>query len=136
MTTAIVCGGRSFGCVPKDLHKELRGYAWGLAKAQRCLFFNTMFRLKNERGITAIIHPGERGTGALARVWALRHDVPDTAIGSDKSLKRRADRVRNAQMLAMKPDFVIAFPGGDGTYNMIKQAIEAGIEVIDMRGAS
>jgi UDP-N-acetylmuramoylalanine-D-glutamate ligase len=32
-----------------------------------------------------------------------------------------------------KPDLVVAFPGGRGTANMVEQAKQAGVEVIDAR---
>ena len=32
-----------------------------------------------------------------------------------------------------KPDLVVAFPGGAGTANMIKQARKAGVEVIEVK---
>ena len=43
---------------------------------------------------------------------------------------KAAGPIRNKLMLeAGKPDLVIAFPGGNGTINMIKQAKEAGIRI-------
>ena len=43
---------------------------------------------------------------------------------------RAAGPIRNKQMLEeAKPDLVIAFPGGAGTANMVKQAREAGVKV-------
>lgn len=43
---------------------------------------------------------------------------------------RRAGHVRNGWMLDRKPLFVLAFPGGRGTANMIEQAEARGISVV------
>jgi hypothetical protein len=43
---------------------------------------------------------------------------------------RAAGPIRNSRMLEEgKPDFVVAFPGGRGTANMVKQAEAAGVPV-------
>jgi len=43
---------------------------------------------------------------------------------------KSAGPIRNRQMLIEgRPDIVVAFPGGKGTANMIKQAVEAGVKV-------
>ena len=41
-----------------------------------------------------------------------------------------AGPIRNREMLATKPDVVLAFPGGRGTADMVKQAELAGLNVI------
>lgn len=46
---------------------------------------------------------------------------------------KAAGPIRNKQMLDEgKPDLVVAFPGGKGTANMVKQAREAGVEVYEV----
>jgi hypothetical protein len=42
----------------------------------------------------------------------------------------KAGPLRNAAMLLLKPDLVIACPGGKGTANMIKLARDKDIDVI------
>lgn len=39
---------------------------------------------------------------------------------------------RNKQMLGSGPSLVVAFPGGKGTRNMVKQARNAGIEIMEI----
>ncbi len=47
---------------------------------------------------------------------------------------RRAGPIRNKQMLDVgKPHLVVAFPGGAGTANMVKQAKAAGVPIINGR---
>jgi hypothetical protein len=44
---------------------------------------------------------------------------------------RAAGPIRNKQMLEEgKPDLVVAFPGGQGTANMMSQVREAGVRVM------
>lgn len=43
---------------------------------------------------------------------------------------KKAGPMRNARMLEWKPDLVVAFAGGVGTENMVKQAEQAGVKVI------
>jgi len=44
----------------------------------------------------------------------------------------KAGPIRNKQMLDEgRPDLVVAFPGGNGTNDMVKKAKAAGIEVIE-----
>jgi hypothetical protein len=50
-----------------------------------------------------------------------------------KEFGRRAGPIRNTAMIVEgKPDLVVAFPGGKGTANMVKQAREAGIPVMEV----
>ena len=47
---------------------------------------------------------------------------------------RAAGPIRNKLMLDEgRPDLVVAFPGGRGTANMVKQASAASVEVIEVR---
>jgi UDP-N-acetylmuramoylalanine-D-glutamate ligase len=41
------------------------------------------------------------------------------------------DQAAQAQMLAGQPDLVVANPGGRGTANMVKQAREVGVRVVE-----
>ena len=53
---------------------------------------------------------------------------------------RAAGPIRNRRMLEEgKPDLVVAFPGGQGTADMVRQAEKAGVPVVkpmDIKGAS
>jgi predicted Rossmann-fold nucleotide-binding protein len=102
----IVCGGRSFRDYPR------------LAKAL------------NNRGITEIIEGGASGADQCANRWAYWNLIRCTRVRADwGTYGRAAGPLRNAEMLKLKPDLVIAFPGGSGTANMVAQARAAGIEV-------
>jgi predicted Rossmann-fold nucleotide-binding protein len=43
---------------------------------------------------------------------------------------RAAGPRRNQEMLMRKPNLVVAFPGGEGTADMVQKAIAAGVKVV------
>ncbi|HVG50925.1 MAG TPA: DUF2493 domain-containing protein [Xanthobacteraceae bacterium] len=74
--------------------------------------------------ITMIIEGDARGADRLARKYAKRRRIPCVTFKPDwASYNDAAGPIRNRQMLIEgRPDLVVAFPGGAGTANMIKQA--------------
>lgn len=78
-----------------------------------------------------IIQGGAQGADRLAKQWAQSNAVHCAEVSALWSaLGRAAGMRRNAAMLALQPDLCIAFPGGSGTENMIKQCEGAGIAVV------
>ena len=110
----IVCGGRdlvnatAFG-MTMDIFIQLHG----------------MSRL--------VMHGGARGADALANAWAEHHGVQVIAVPANwKGEGLRAGPIRNQLMLDLvKPDFVVALPGGPGTADMVRRAKEAGISIFE-----
>ncbi|WP_340667881.1 DUF2493 domain-containing protein [Bradyrhizobium ottawaense] len=100
----LVCGGRSF-----DNYEAVEKYLDML---------NSLHRF------TLLIHGGAQGADTCAARWARsRHiDVrPYPAMWGAHG--RAAGHIRNGQMLREgQPDMVVAFPGGRGTRNMLKQS--------------
>ncbi|BAQ18361.1 hypothetical protein GL4_2928 [Methyloceanibacter caenitepidi] len=82
-----------------------------------------------------MIHGNATGADALAGFWAIAVGVPILAFAADWNKHgRAAGPIRNKQMLDEgKPDLVIAFPGGRGTANMVRQARERGVEVVEVK---
>jgi hypothetical protein len=82
------------------------------------------------RGIKEIIEGDAPGADKLAGVWANRNGVRCTRVPAewDRYGKRAGPR-RNHQMLDLKPDVVIVFPGKRGTHHMMTIAREANIPV-------
>ena len=76
------------------------------------------------------------GADKLAGEWALKQGIPVAAFAAPwicPWLKEKAGPERNGWMLRiMKPDRVLAFPGGKGTRNMCDQARAAGVDVIEI----
>jgi predicted Rossmann-fold nucleotide-binding protein len=96
-----------------------------------------------------IIQGGATGADAMALEWAKKFDIPyETfdALWDDfsdefpviryhngKKYNARAGAIRNEKMLKAHPDaLVIAFPGGRGTADCIKQAVKLKVKVIDL----
>lgn len=81
---------------------------------------------------SCVIHGAQTGADTLAGDWAKRNGVPVEVYPADwKRLKYAAGPIRNQQMLDEgKPDYVIAFPGGVGTADMVRRAKKAGLKVV------
>lgn len=103
----IVCGGRKY-----------LDWAWLSA---------ALDKLHGEDEIVELAHGGATGAEALAGQWAKAHGVT-VAVFPDDGQEAGA---RNARMLAeFRPDVVVAFAGGDGTADMVRRAIKAGIKTV------
>lgn len=109
----IVCGGRDFGNLD---------------------FVSTVLdRIDRERGIDTIVHGNAAGADSMAKIWAFRNGRREWSFPAEWSkYGLSAGPRRNKQMLGSGAKLVIAFPGGKGTRNMVKQAKSAGLEVIQI----
>lgn len=86
--------------------------------------------------VDVLIHGGARGADLLSAKWVskLFPSVPIEEYKADwDTFGKSAGYLRNKQMLDEgKPNYVIAFPGGKGTANMVKQAQDAGIKTFEI----
>jgi hypothetical protein len=107
----LVCGGRRFAD-PAKIEAHLAGIP----------------------GIAVIIEGGAVGADALARRFAEQYRIPVETFPADWARHgRAAGPIRNRQMLDEgRPDLVVAFPGGPGTANLVKQARAAGVPVVEV----
>jgi hypothetical protein len=107
----LVCGGRDY--------------------SDRGAVFAALDRLKHERGVACVIHGDASGADYLAGEWAEGEDIPVLRFPADwQRYGRAAGPKRNAMMLVGgKPDGVVAFPGGRGTADMVRQAEVCGVPV-------
>lgn len=73
------------------------------------------------------------GADKLAGEWAEINSIPVKKYPANwERFGKRAGPMRNFKMLECdKPDYVIAFPGNEGTMDMIEQALTYGVPVID-----
>lgn len=111
----LVCGGRKF--------------------YNKVLFRYTMNMLHADTSITLIVHGGANGADWLAKYWAESMHIPSKEYKADwrGGQWRSAGPRRNHFMLNdSKPDIVVAFPGGNGTADMVKKAKKAGVKVIEI----
>lgn len=80
--------------------------------------------------IPTIIHGAAPGADTLAGATAQDLDFLVEAFPADwERHGRDAGPIRNRAMLDTKPDLVIAFKGGRGTENCVRQAKKLGITV-------
>ena len=111
----LVCGGR-------DNHDE--DYV-----------HRTLDRLLAARGpFERVIHGDARGIDRMAGKWARDHGILEWDFLPEWHRVDAHDGLsRNQRMIAAgAPDLVVAFPGGEGTENMIAQAKAADIEVVEV----
>lgn len=91
-------------------------------------------------GITEIIEGGAPGADVRAGEWS-RHRLgkEPTVIpaewerysaGLQHGQKNPAGMIRNNEMVKLKPDVILATPGGPGTEHMVKISQKAGLKVI------
>lgn len=115
----LVCGGRDY--------------------ADREVVYRELDALAVQHEWLTVIEGGARGADRLARDWVasrgpLSFDCQISILTFEadwKTYGSAAGPIRNSLMLSEgKPYFVLAFPGGRGTENMVRQACEANVVVI------
>lgn len=109
----LVCGGREFD-------------DWALMNRVLARHFGHI--------VPTIIEGGATGADFLARVYAKYYNLPHEQFPTDwKTHGKAAGAIRNQQMLDQgKPDVVVAFPGSNGTADMVRRAKNAGIKVYEV----
>lgn len=110
----LVCGGRKF-------------FSWPAVQMELNHFHKMI------HPITWIVQGGAPGADRLAKHWATVYGIPYIEYPADwKTHGPAAGMIRNRLMLDENPDieYVIAFPGGPGTFGMIREAERRKIKVI------
>lgn len=116
--TWAICGGRSF--------------------SDRSMFDSAMLDITQLRGCPSrIIEGGARGADYMAFEWATRMAVPVVEVYANWDAHgKAAGPIRNQKIIdAHRPAVLIAFPGGNGTADMVNRARTAGIDVIEIKAA-
>lgn len=123
----IVCGGRFFANVPNhvDDKAELQRLL-EQKKKDLSLLDDTLDYFLHTYGISSLCDGDAVGADRAAGAWAGRNNVPRVSFPITKEewakFGRGAGHYRNVRMLEeFKPDCVIAFKGGNGTEDMIKE---------------
>jgi hypothetical protein len=84
--------------------------------------------------IKTLIEGGALHVDAIAGAWAVEHAIEHHKVKAEWTVYGlHAGPKRNAEMLLHGPHVVIAFPGGNGTANMVRQARAAGVPVIEVQ---
>lgn len=103
----IVCGGRDFGLLPTE----------------RDLIFQTLNSLHTKYPITFLAEGAAKGADSVALEWRIKNGIPGKRFPADWYPDGRISYKRNAEMLKeVKPELVVAFPGGNGTQDMKTRA--------------
>lgn len=112
MMCVLVCGGRDYDDV-SFVHKVLDEYL-------------------KEHGRFALINGGASGADSIAEAWGLKQCIPVMTINANwRKHKKSAGPIRNKEMAWLtEPDIILAFPGGNGTWNMIERGKALNIPVI------
>jgi len=108
----LVCGGRNYN--------DKKG------------LFDALNLLNSLYKITGVVEGEANGADKLARSWAEQNNVECYKHPADWNKHgKAAGHIRNSEMLQNnpKPEYCVAFPGGVGTLNMIKQAAKAGLTI-------
>jgi hypothetical protein len=116
VTTVIVTGGR-------DFHDE-------------AFLLRALADLELKYGdVELIVQGGATGADYYARVIAEELGINLVTMMADWATHgRAAGPIRNRQMLESYPDAVVlAMPGGRGTDNCVRQALQRGMRVVDKR---
>lgn len=101
-----------------------RGYVDGISVCQILDYIDGKTR------IDEVLTGGAAGADNLAARWAQSRSVSIRIILPDWNKHgRAAGPIRNQQLIDLKPDLVVAFPGGKGTADCVAKAEKAGITV-------
>lgn len=73
--------------------------------------------------VRVVIHGGAAGADASAQAWAEDLGIAVYALPADWArFGRSAGPIRNGKLLDLRPSLVVAFPGGRGTADCVRQA--------------
>jgi hypothetical protein len=95
-----------------------------------------IFEVLNELQPEHVTHGDcKTGADAIATEWCRKNGVPYTCYPAHWSrYHRAAGPMRNGRMIHCSgADIVVAFPGGRGVADCVKQAKKFGMEVMDLR---
>lgn len=111
----LVCGGREF--------------------TNTKLLYKIMDDLHKNFLIDSVIEGNARGADRMAGAWARANKIDNLKFRPDwNKYGMAAGPIRNQQMLDEgKPDLVVAFPGKNGTADMVARAKKAGVKVIEVK---
>lgn len=111
----LVCGGRDY-----EQHERV---------------FAVLDNIHAKKEIICIVTGGAPGADAMAAKWAMQNEVKFLTVPAQWSKHgKAAGPLRNTKMLEdchyLFVDYmVVAFPGGNGTADMVRQAKEKGVKV-------
>ena len=97
--------------------------------------FTTLDRIRDRVGDMLLVHGGDSdGLDRFASRWAEHRGVPQLVFRLNLKLGNRAGFRRNEQYIALKPRYLVAYPGSGVLERLVIDARRAGITVVDRRG--
>lgn len=95
--------------------------------------FAVLDAVHKQTPITCVVHGAASGADMMGERWAYQRRIPSEAHHAQwKEHGRKAGPMRNTEMLCSGADMVVAFPGGRGTADMVRQARKAGVPVYEV----
>ena len=114
MIRVCICGGRDY--------------------ADKEKVYKVLNKLLTFRSDFVIISGGATGADSYAVEWAKEYNIQyETHYADWKKHKRAAGPIRNRYMLKLGINLLIAFPGGNGTRDMINICEKAGVKVYKVK---
>lgn len=93
----------------------------------------TLDRLHRDTPISHVITGGATGADSLGEWWAFKTGVQSVVCRANwDRYGNSAGARRNVNMLALGPDLVVAFPGGNGTAHMVRIAKVASVLILEV----
>lgn len=85
----------------------------------KAFVYTTLNHVHAKTPITTLIYGAARGVDTLCAQWARDNAVPELSCPADwEKHKKAAGIIRNKEMIDLKPDLGVVFPGGRGTQHM------------------
>ena len=113
MCKVLVCGGRDF--------------------TDTEFIYAALDHIDKKYMIETVIEGDARGVDRIAGYWARKNKKDNLKFPADWDTHgKAAGFIRNRQMLDLKPDIVIVFPGGKGTAHTRNLAYDRGLKVIEI----
>lgn len=102
----------------------------------RTTIYRELDKVHQAKEITLLIHGDARGADTGAKCWADLRGVDQVKCPANwTKYGNAAGSLRNSFMLDLfDPELCVAFPGGRGTTNMMKQCKNHGVKIIDVEG--
>ncbi len=96
-------------------------------------FKHTMDIIHAANGFGIVMHGDAKGADTLAGRWCKATKLQEIKVPANWAGHGLSAGPRRNQFMLdlLRPDVVVAFPGGRGTANMMKKALDAKIFVID-----
>ena len=122
-----VTGGRKYGWMFDEENHEVEN------TLETWFLYDVLETFREKYPTMELMHGGAKGADSWAHHWAVNKNIKTRVFKAEWNIYGKAAGViRNTEMVWQKPDIVIAFPGGTGTADMIKQSLKAELKVIQV----